>query len=172
MVDFRRLLAEQSADSLRFSTALRMNATYPYVLPLVVLPTRPANAGYRDNYGVASAARFLSVFRDWLRDNTSGVHLIQISAFRDSEKIDPDDRRGVIENLFSPVGVAGNILGTQILDQEVLHLYRFNYEPQADDPLQTSVSLHLTEREQRQILLEVDSRKVQLEIDKVLSVLK
>lgn len=189
MVDFRRLLAGQSADSLRFTTALRMNATYPYVLPLVVLPTRPAirlmDAGYRDNYGVASAVRFLSVFREWLRKNTSGVHLIQISAFRNSDKIDPDDRRGVVENLFSPVGVAGNILGTQILDQEVLlgqlsdllgpenfHLYRFDYEPREDDPLGTSVSLHLTEREQRQILLEVDSREVQLEIDKVLGVLK
>lgn len=189
MVDFRRLLAGQSADSLRFITALRMNATYPYVLPLVLLPTRPAirlmDAGYRDNYGVASAVRFISVFRDWLRENTSGVHLIQISAFRDSDEIDLDDRRGVVENLFSPVGVAGNILGTQILDQEVLlgqlsdvlgadnfYLYRFDYEPRADDPLGTSVSLHLTEREQRQILLEVDSRKIQMEIDKVLSVLK
>ncbi len=189
MVDFRRLLSNQSPDSLRFTTALRMNATYPYVLPLVVLPTRPAvrlmDAGYRDNYGVASATRFLSVFRDWLRENTSGVHLIQISAFRDTEMIDPDERRGVIENLFSPVGVAGNILDTQILDQEVLlgqlsemfgpggfHLYRFNYQPQADDPLKTSVSFHLTEREQRQILLEVDARSLQLEIDNVLNVLK
>ncbi|TXF88267.1 hypothetical protein FUA23_15775 [Neolewinella aurantiaca] len=189
MVDFRRLLPGQSSDSLRFTTALRMNATYPYVLPLVTLPTRPSirlmDAGYRDNYGVASAERFLSVFRDWLRENTSGVHLIQVSVFRDSDKIDPDDRRGVVENLFSPVGVAGNILGTQILDQEVLlgqlsdlfgpdmfHLYRFNYEPHAEDPLETSVSLHMTEREQQQILLEVDSRKMQLEIDKVLSVLK
>lgn len=189
MVDFRRLFAGQAADSLRFTTALRMNATYPYVLPLVVLPTRPAirlmDAGYRDNYGVASAARFLSVFRDWLRENTSGVHLIQVSVFRDADQIDPDDRRGVVENLFSPVGIAGNILNTQVLDQEVLlgqlselfgpddfHLYRFNYQPPADDPLQTSVSLHLTEREQRQILLELDSRRVQLEIDKVLSVLK
>jgi hypothetical protein len=189
MVDFRRLLPEQSADSLRFTTALRMNATYPYVLPLVVLPTRPAirlmDAGYRDNYGVASAVRFISVFRDWLKENTSGVHLIQISVFRDSDKIDPDDRQGVVENLFSPVGVAGNILGTQILDQEVLlgqlsdvlgpknfHLYRFNYQPEAEDALETSVSLHLTEREQQQLLLEVDSRKIQLEIDKVLGVLK
>jgi len=105
--------------------------------------------------------------------------------FRDAEQIDPDDRRGVVENLFSPVGVAGNILNTQVLDQEALlgqlsellgpenfHLYRFNYHPPADDLLQTSVSLHLTEREQRQILLEVDSRAVQLEIDKVLGVLK
>lgn len=189
MVDFRRLLRQQAADSLRFSTALRMNATYPYVLPLVKLPTRPTirvmDAGYRDNYGVASAVRFLTVFQDWLRENTSGVHLIQVSAFREDRGINPDARPGVIDNLISPVGVAGNILGVQILDQEVLlgqvsdilgpdnfHLYRFNYEPNEEDRLQTSVSLHLTERERRQILQAIDGREMQLEIDRVLGVLK
>jgi hypothetical protein len=189
MVDFRRLLPHQSPDSLRFTTALRMNATYPYVLPLVKLPTRPVirlmDAGYRDNYGIASAVRFLTVFKDWIRDNTSGVHLIQISAFRDEPVVDPDARTGVIDNLIRPVGVAGNILGVQILDQEVLlgqlsdllgpemfHLYRFNYEPPAGDRLQTSVSLHLTERERWQVLRAIDERRMQLEIDEVLSVLR
>lgn len=189
MVDFRRLLPGQSADSLRFTTALRMNATYPYVLPLVKLPTRPAirlmDAGYRDNYGVASAVRFLTVFKDWIRENTSGVHLIQVSAFRDEHGIDPNASPGVIDNLISPVGVAGNILGVQILDQEVLlgqvsdllgpgwfHLYRFNYEPPAEDRLQTSVSLHLTDRERRQVLRAIDERAMQLEIDRVLQVLQ
>jgi hypothetical protein len=188
MVDFRRLLPDQSADSLRFTTALRMNATYPYVLPLVKLPTRPVirlmDAGYRDNYGVASAVRFLTVFKDWISENTSGVHLIQISAFRDERKTNPDARTGVVDNLISPVGVAGNILDVQILDQEVLlgqlsdllgadmfNLYRFNYEPPAEDRLQTSVSLHLTERERRQVLRAIDEREMQLIIDEVLGVL-
>ncbi|MEM6769094.1 MAG: patatin-like phospholipase family protein, partial [Bacteroidota bacterium] len=126
MVDFRWLLQDQDADSLRFSTALRMNATYPYVLPLVQLPTKPVirlmDAGYRDNYGIVSAVRFVSTFEEWIKENTSGVHLIQISAFRERE--DPpsmeEDRPGLIESLFDPVGVAGNILSVQILDQEVL----------------------------------------------------
>jgi hypothetical protein len=143
------------------------------------------DAGYRDNYGIASAVRFLTVFKDWIRDNTSGVHLIQISAFRDEPVVDPDARTGVIDNLIRPVGVAGNILGVQILDQEVLlgqlsdllgpemfHLYRFNYEPPAGDRLQTSVSLHLTERERWQVLRAIDERRMQLEIDEVLSVLR
>jgi len=160
MVDFRRLLPDQEADSLRFTTALRMNATYPYVLPLVKLPTRPTirlmDAGYRDNYGVASAVRFLTVFKAWIAENTSGVHLIQISAFREDEGGNPDENPGVIENLLSPVGVAGNI----------------NYEPLADDPLRTSVSLHLTERERRQILRGLEGRAMQREIDRVLGVLK
>lgn len=189
MVDFRRLLPGQNPDSLRFLTALRMNATYPYVLPLVKLPTRPTvrlmDAGYRDNYGVTSAARFLTVFKDWIAENTSGVHLIQISAFREGKVVNPDAHPGIIANLLSPVGVAGNILDVQILDQEVLlgqlsdlfgpdqfHLYRFNYERLADDPLRTSVSFHLTERERRQILRGLESRAMQLEIDRVLGVLR
>lgn len=190
MVDFRRLLAGQSPDSLRFTSALRMNATYPYVLPLVNLPTRPVvrvmDAGYRDNYGIASATRFLSVFRDWIKENTSGVHLVQISAFREAQAVvAPDERTGVIENFFSPVGVAGNILSVQILDQEVLlgqladllgpgffHLYRFNYQSPADDPLRTSVSLHLTERERRQVLRRLDGAEMRERISEVVKVLK
>jgi hypothetical protein len=190
MVDFRRLLAGQSPDSLRFTTALRMNATYPYVLPLVNLPTRPVvramDAGYRDNYGIASATRFLSVFRDWVRENTSGVHLVQISAFREEPTVEAtDERTGVIENFFSPVGVAGNILGVQILDQEVLlgqlsdllgpdffHLHRFNYQSPANDPLQASVSLHLTEQEQRQVLLRLDDAEMKERLMEVVDVLR
>ncbi|MGB3802132.1 MAG: hypothetical protein WA952_20085, partial [Lewinella sp.] len=151
MVDFGRLLARQDADSLRMSSALRANASYPYVLPQVSLPTQPLirlmDAGYRDNYGITSAVRFIHVFEDWIKANTSGVVLVQISAFRD-QQIPDDGRRGVITGLFSPLGVAGNILGLQILDQEELlagvyrslgpeyfQLFRFNYQPSEDDPL-------------------------------------
>lgn len=189
-VEFRRLLADQGADSLRFLTGLRMNATYPYVLPLVNLPTQPVvrvmDAGYRDNYGIASATRFLTVFQNWIKANTSGVHLIQISAFRDKPlKTQPGDSPGVIEGLFSPVGVAGNILTVQILDQETLlgqlandfgadffHLYRFNYQPPPEDGLRTSVSLHLTEGEREQVLRgvnEPDFKRLKNSVASVLS---
>ncbi|MBC6996441.1 hypothetical protein QWY85_03045 [Neolewinella lacunae] len=190
MVDFRWLLAGQDADSLRFITALRMNATYPYVLPLVRLPTTPVirlmDAGYRDNYGITSAVRFVSVFRDWILENTSGVHIVQISAFREREP-EPEaaDNRGVVSSLFRPVGVAGNILSVQILDQEVLlgqlaatlgpenfHLYRFNYQPAADDPLRTSVSFHLTEQERRQVLRASQDPAVQVEMDRLVRMLQ
>ena len=189
MVDFGWLLEEQEPDSLHFATALRMNATYPYVLPLVRLPTKPSislmDAGYRDNYGIVSAARFVATFKEWLLDNTSGVHFVQISAFREgSGEEERDDRRGAIESLFSPVGLAGNILSVQILDQEVLlgqlaesmgpdhfFLHRFNYESDADDPLRTSVSFHLTDREQNQVLRAIDEREFQDRLDRLIRVI-
>ncbi len=187
MVDFGRFLRARDADSLRLSTALRANASYPYVLPQVNLPTQPLirlmDAGYRDNYGITSATRFIHVFEDWIAENTSGVVLIQISAFRE-QTIADDGRRGVIAGLFSPLGVAGNILGLQILDQEELlaelyrtlgpdrfHLFRFNYQPKADDPLRTTVSLHMTDFEKTQVLRAIDEPYHQRQIDQLLQLL-
>ena len=188
MVDFGRLFARQDADSLRLSSALRANASYPYVLPQVSLPTEPGirlmDAGYRDNYGITSAVRFINVFEDWIRAHTSGVVLVQISAFREQE-IPDDGHRGVISGLFSPLGVAGNILGLQILDQEQLlagvyrslgpdrfHLFRFNYQPRADDPLRTSVSLHMTDFERSQVLRAFDDRDVQRQVDRLITLIR
>jgi energy-coupling factor transporter transmembrane protein EcfT len=187
MVDFGRLFAGQEADSLRFSTALRANASYPYVLPQVRLPTEPIirlmDAGYRDNYGIASAARFLHVFQDWIEGNTSGVVLVQISAFRE-QQLPESGQQGVIAGLVSPLGVAGSILSLQILDQEELlaglyrtfgrdrfTLFRFNYQPRAEDPLRTSVSLHMTESEKVQVLRALDTPQRQRKIDELIQLL-
>ena len=67
---------------MRLLTALRMNATFPYVLPNVWLPSEPVidvmDAGLRDNYGPETVVRFVQVFEDWIKENTSGVVLIQI----------------------------------------------------------------------------------------------
>jgi hypothetical protein len=69
----------------RLSTAVRMNATFPYASPAVSLPTAPplrvVDAGYYDNYGVNLAAAWAYQNRDWLRAYTSGVALIQVYAY-------------------------------------------------------------------------------------------
>jgi len=81
-IDFGALFKEQSPLHLRMLTALRMNATYPYVLPAVWLPTDPIievmDAGLRDNLGEETSLRFIDVFKDWINENTSGVLIIQI----------------------------------------------------------------------------------------------
>ena len=65
-VDYYTLFQNQDAGSLRFLTALRMNATYPYITPNVHLPTDPVievmDAGFRDNFGLFSEA-FWAVWR-------------------------------------------------------------------------------------------------------------
>ncbi|HCL82998.1 MAG TPA: hypothetical protein DIC22_03430, partial [Chitinophagaceae bacterium] len=81
-VDFGSFFYKQDPMNVRMLTALRMNATFPYILPNVWLPSEPVidvmDAGFRDNFGEQVAIRFIDVFRDWILRNTRGVLLIQI----------------------------------------------------------------------------------------------
>ena len=81
-VEMLRMFEQQDAANLRFSTALRMNATFPYITPAVQMPSDPVieviDAGMRDNYGLKNSLHFLFVFKDWIKANTSGVVLLQI----------------------------------------------------------------------------------------------
>ncbi len=88
-IDFNSFFQKQQSTNLRLLSALRMNATYPYVLPSVWLPSNPVidvmDAGIRDNYGTETTLRFLNVFEDWIKANTKKVVIIQI---RDREQSD------------------------------------------------------------------------------------
>ncbi|MGG9970966.1 hypothetical protein ACQ33O_04150 [Ferruginibacter sp. SUN002] len=81
-IDFASLFKKQDPFNLRLLTALRMNATFPYVLPNVLLPTSPVidamDAGLRDNYGQETTLRFIDNFKEWISENTGGVMIIQI----------------------------------------------------------------------------------------------
>ncbi|HWB27423.1 MAG TPA: patatin-like phospholipase family protein [Chitinophagaceae bacterium] len=81
-IDFTAFFQKQNPYNLHILSALRMNATFPYVLPNVALPSNPVisvmDAGLRDNFGQSTSLRFITTFRDWLQENTSKVVLIQI----------------------------------------------------------------------------------------------
>ncbi len=111
-VDFNSFFAKQNADGIRVLSALRMNATFPYVLPNVWLPTKPIidvmDAGLRDNYGQETSLRFLDVFSDWLKANTSKVILIQIRdrSLNDWDK--PFEGKNYIDFLTKPFLILQN----------------------------------------------------------------
>jgi patatin-like phospholipase len=81
-MDFDAMFAKQDPKDLRLLTALRMNATFPYVLPNVWLPTNPIvdvmDAGLRDNFGQETTLRFVDNFKDWIAKNTSGIIIVEI----------------------------------------------------------------------------------------------
>ncbi len=81
-IDFAVMFARQQPLNLRLLTALRMNATFPYVLPNVWLPSNPVidvmDAGLRDNFGQETTLRFLENFQIWLKENTRGVVILQL----------------------------------------------------------------------------------------------
>lgn len=168
-VDFGWLFSEQRADSLRMLSAIRMNATYPYVLPPVHLPSAPSiavvDAGYRDNYGILSATRFIQVFQDWIRAHTGGVVLVQISSSEIIEEISINENRGAISKFFDPVGIAGQLIDLQqfeqdnslgfiydLLGEDQFKVIRFFYQPNKVNKWEASISFHLTDGEKENIL--------------------
>jgi hypothetical protein len=81
-IDFGSFFKNQDPYNLRVLSALRMNATFPIVLPNVWLPSTPVvdvmDAGLRDNFGQETALRFLENFEHWIKENTGGVLIIQL----------------------------------------------------------------------------------------------
>ncbi|MEQ1744705.1 MAG: patatin-like phospholipase family protein [Saprospiraceae bacterium] len=167
-VDFRRLFARQQADSLSFATALRMNCSYPLILPPTWLPSHPAteviDAGFRDNYGIATAVRFAHTFRDWIIENTGGIVIVQVRCWQKNRPIKERDSQGIIENLFSPFSAAASLTSMQDFEQDnalallsdmlgnnQLQVIRFVYRPLKKEN-EASMSLHLSKREKRDIV--------------------
>src|SRR5690606_33034052 len=103
-IDFAALFKDENPMDLKMLTALRMNATYPYVLPAVMLPSEPEidvmDAGLRDNNGQESTLRFLNVFKEWINEHTSGVLIIQIRS-RQKGSWDGDYKDGSIAGILT-----------------------------------------------------------------------
>lgn len=124
-IDFHHLFAQQGADSLRFLSALRMSATFPYITPNTTLPSDPAiqimDAGISDNFGLSDAMRFMYCFREWIDENTSGVVFVSI---RDSPKlgtISPKKGQTIVDDLTQPISsVYNNFENFQDINADML----------------------------------------------------
>ena len=105
-IDFTSFFSKQDPYNLRVLTALRMNATFPVVLPNVWLPSEPVidvmDAGLRDNYGEESTLRFLIAMDRWIRENCSGVLIIQIKDRTSGGWEHPYESRGVGDHVTKP----------------------------------------------------------------------
>jgi hypothetical protein len=164
-IEYGKLFRNQDADSIRFTTVMRMNATFPYVLPAVNMPTDPPiqvmDAGIRDVTGMKTSLRFLYVFRKWIEENTGGVIFVDI---RDSHKmrtIEDKPRTSIIQNFITPLGnIYGNLLTIQDYNQDENYEYarawfKGNFDlitfelPTKEEDI--SLSWHLTTREKNSV---------------------
>ena len=188
MIDFNALFNKQNANGIRVLSALRMNATFPYVLPNVWLPTEPIidvmDAGLRDNFGQESALRFIDVFKDWLQENTSKVVLIEI---RDRDLGDwdkPYEGNDLISILSKPFLLLQNnwfkLQDYYQYNQLVFiqksygpNFYRtcFQYIPNKQEAT-ASLSFHLTTAEKKNISTTLNSAINKKEFDKLAAINK
>lgn len=190
-IDFRHFFQYQNADSLRFLSALRMNASFPYITPNISLPSEPPleimDAGITDNFGIADALRFLYAFREWIAQNTSGVVFVTI---RDSEReieIESRKNQSFIEKIITPIqSVYENYSNLQSVandsnieyarswfDNE-LDVITFQYIPTYDPETQTpnnvkraSLNWRLTSKEKQNVIFSIGSGSNQKAIKKL-----
>ena len=122
------------------------------------------DAGFRDNYGVATATRFVHVFRDWIQENTSGVVILQIRCWQKVDLIAESDRKGIVSNVLAPMGLAAHLTAIQdyeqdnslallddLLGKNRLTVIRFIYRPVRKEH-EASMSLRITKREKNDLM--------------------
>lgn len=184
-IEFRKLFKDQKADKIRYTSVLRMNATFPYILPAVSLPSEPIihvmDAGIRDNTGLKTSLKFLYIFREWIEKNTSGVIFVDI---RDSHKSRPIENKKpmtFLENVVTPLGnIYGNLLTIQDYNQDEAYEYakgwfngqfdfiKFELPTKEQD---ISLSWHLTTREKVSVYNSVDLPGNKLNFEKLLKLM-
>lgn len=195
-VDFHHLFAAHGSRQLRFLSALRMSATFPYITPNTTLPTEPPvqimDAGISDNFGLSDAVRYLFAFRDWAAQNTRGVLFVSI---RDSPKLGAvHEKKGesIVDNVTQPISsVYNNFENFQDITADLLighasawlaaPIHRVDLEYQAEsygpaakkaDSLQpngtrASLSWRLTTREKKGVIKNIGSTKNKMELKKL-----
>jgi hypothetical protein len=143
------------------------------VLPNVWLPTEPTidvmDAGLRDNYGLETSLRFINVFKDWIKENTSGVVLLQIRDRRGGGWEYPFESKDISEVVTKPLlllqynwykmqqfnqaeqlNLTADMLGGQF------HKITFQYIPAKEDT-KAALNFHLTKQEKRDIVQALDN---------------
>lgn len=142
-VDFGRLFARQQADSLTFTSALRMNCAYRLSYPTSGCPPTPALRPWMRAFATIMAWGwpFASRMFSRIQQNTSGVVFVQIRCWDKISAIDKSDDKGILENLLTPAAAAGNmtdvqdseqdntlsLLSEQIMGKNRIEMVRFHY---------------------------------------------
>lgn len=184
-IEFTKLFKEQDANNIHISSAVRMSATFPYILPLTHLPSEPQiklmDAGGRDNYGVKISYRYLFELKDWINRNTSGVIVLNIRDTENKMKAGKKETKNSIQNtLLTPISLPfQNFFGVQdfINDENFRYLApNFKDIQQINFCLSSSnkvsLNFHLTKKDKQLILNEINSDFNQASLKKIKELLK
>lgn len=187
-VDFTAMFAKQNPMNVRLLTALRMNATFPYVLPNVWLPSNPVidvmDAGLRDNFGLETTLRFIENFKEWLKENTSHVVIVQLRDRMLDNWQEPYETGSVTDFIIKPGTMLQHNWQKQqdysetdqfsyLQDDSTLNLQRtiFMYQPQANDK-GAALNFHLTATEKRDIKESFNNTFNQASLKKIINLLQ
>ena len=169
-VDFASFFAKQDPYGLRILTAMRMNATFPIVLPNVWLPSEPVidvmDAGLRDNYGQETTLRFLEAMDDWIKQNTSGVLILQIrdrpAGAWEAPYLSDDISDHVTKpflllqhNWFKMMEYFQGDMLSYFISGSNNKVYKMAIQYVADQENKAALNFHLTRREEKDIMASI-----------------
>ena len=186
-VDYTTFFAKQDPYNLRLLSILRMNATFPVVLPNVWMPSKPVidvmDGGLRDNYGIENSLRFLSNMQKWIEENTSGVLIIQIRDRMDGGWENPyefDDLTGnstkpfflLQHNWYKMMDYFQGDMENYFVSNSgyPIHKVSFQYIPRSEED-KAALSFHLSEREKQDIAASLNSKHNQEGFQKIMQLM-
>ena len=186
-IEFSRFFRGQNADSILFTSVLRMSSTFPYITPIVSLPSEPAieimDAGMRDNYGIEVALQYLYSFRNWIATNTSGIVIIQIRDRHKEFPIEENPSPTIMGALTLPLGsFYGNLFYMQDFSQNQQMEYIsswfegpvdiIDFQLKNEIPDKISLSWHLTKHEKQKVINSINLPENRKAIDRLRGLLE
>jgi len=172
-IDFTSFFSKQDPYNLSVLSAMRMNATFPIVLPNVWLPSKPVidvmDAGLRDNYGQETTLRFLQNFDDWIKENTRGVLVIQLRDREAGGWENPYFSDNMSDHITKPFFLLQhnwykmmeyfqNDMLSYYIKNVPYHLYKVSLQYVADkEESKAALNFHLTQSEKTNIAFALNS---------------
>jgi hypothetical protein len=165
-MEYKILMRDFGYEQTRFSSILRMSASFPYILPMVKLPGNlhyhVMDAGIRDNMGTKTTLKFLNAFENWIERNTSGVLIVRIRDVMRQNTIVDEQTYSIAQKLFLPLGnMLKNFINVQDFEQDdqlslatqnynvPVHVVSFDLRSKMDDEI--ALSFRLTSREKKMV---------------------
>jgi len=187
-IDFGRLFQDCDPYNLRVLSALRMNATFPYVLPSVWLPANPIidvmDAGLRDNYGIETTLRFIDHFESWIKANTSGVIILQLRDRADDNWQERYDKGSLSDMLVAPATMlqnnwykmqdyfqADHYSIYQRTGDSSIRRITLMYKPEQEERA-ARLNFHLTAREKRDVIQSFNSPANRASLKKFMEIIQ
>lgn len=187
-VDYSSFFASGDPGNMRLTSALRMNATFPFVLPVVRLPSTPymniMDAGLRDNFGAEVANRYLFAMRNWINQNVNNVVFLEIRDSRECDVSASSTESSLMSMMMDPLFVIQNKWEsfqsykhsfikdcTPFMVPGKLHYLTLCYYPK-DYKRSAALNFHLTLREKEDLLASINNVDNKRAIDSLARLLK
>lgn len=186
-IEFKKFFKDQDAENLKFTSVMRMSASFPFVTPFVELPSNPVielmDAGARDNFGLETSLKFLYTFRNWISSNTSGVVIIQIRDRYKKSPIEGEGEKSMVQTLTTPLGALyGNLFNIQDYNNDGLYQYAsrwfdgkidvLEFQLKNQKPDNISLSWHLTNKEKKKVIESLDNEDNKKSLNRLIELLK